>query len=1137
MTMAWTAVAVCGSQQQATAALLDVLRERQRAGRLPHETLLLGVDDPAVNGTVGSAGAIINALQTVAEQLTAQTGQTVLNTDVLHSARILILHDDSTSLTLPCGLELSPGAVAPSTTDMAGAGPRLFVDNTLDILAHLSKDSPFGVWVCSPQVLLRLHNKPVQVVDWATWQDGLRVFAVEMKAEDAAKLPVCRIAPAQRLQSCVWLGRGGVLAPPQPAPQPATASVVSGLFFMCTSTAALVLGAVATPPLDACTFAGIDNGCDAVALSFVDQFVPALSATMQRDAFLSTCASATASTQACEALYDRLHSAIAVTGLVLTDYTGSSFPTTFAEHRALVRQQVSTAEDSSASERQLSMHSSFSADSVDKSAVLSNSLLSGACILSEGTVVSHSHLTKAWRIEANTAVFGVDDAEFFGGAAATEPFVLKSGMALAQYRVRIAAEDGQAPHSHVATVVLGVEDVVCPDLKSDTCMGESWDAFFARTGITAADLWSDSTQFSLYSAKLFPVASNDVAGVDVDLLYWLQGNNIQDNADNQQQQQQKQKCLARWRAAKQRLSISGILQHIDVAAETTRRTELRSAVNAALAEFVLRAAEHDHTHGVKPVTASSSCTAGSAAVAASLSRTDECILPLLADSVSLGERAATRMLETLDTVAMVTTSAGVAARVLACIADALGLMAGGNQAGLRSGPGCNPRFAAAFRQLENGNIAEGVQLFAKERQLWTSSPDRLVRASRHYESAAQTLIHLAVKSAKAFVYLGPIVKPPKNVWMCVDACARLDLSGGWSDTPPITYEHGGAVTNAAILIDGERPIGARARRIERFCIVLVLCDGDNKQVIEITELEQLSNYNQPQTAGALLKAAFCCGNVVSLEDPRPLAQQLEEQHGCGFELWSWSNLPTGSGLGTSSILAGAVLAALWRAVGVTFSTDCLVHAVLYLEQMLTTGGGWQDQVGGLVPGLKIGRSAAALPLRVETEPLPHSPNFQAKLDDHLLLIYTGRTRLARNLLQNVVRNWYARAPEIVRNVDGLVSNAELCAQAIQREDLVCLGACLDRYWAQKKIMAPGCEPAFVTRIMELLQEHVHGQSMAGAGGGGFMFAVTKEPHMQDKLKELLQADPSIPAEVRFHKVTIDNVGMAFSTKPVEEEGA
>lgn len=45
--------------------------------------------------------------------------------------------------------------------------------------------------------------------------------------------------------------------------------------------------------------------------------------------------------------------------------------------------------------------------------------------------------------------------------------------------------------------------------------------------------------------------------------------------------------------------------------------------------------------------------------------------------------------------------------------------------------------------------------------------------------------------------------PDMGVWVMAECAARIDISGGWSDTPPITYEHGGAVINAAILIDGQ----------------------------------------------------------------------------------------------------------------------------------------------------------------------------------------------------------------------------------------------------------------------------------------------------------------------------------------------
>ena len=73
--------------------------------------------------------------------------------------------------------------------------------------------------------------------------------------------------------------------------------------------------------------------------------------------------------------------------------------------------------------------------------------------------------------------------------------------------------------------------------------------------------------------------------------------------------------------------------------------------------------------------------------------------------------------------------------------------------------------------------------------------------------------------------------------------------------------------------------------------------------------------------------------------------------------------------------------------------------VLYLEQLLTTGGGWQDQCGGLYGGAKISESHKGLPVNITTRQLQMPPGFTDTLNKHLILVYTGKTRLARNLLQ------------------------------------------------------------------------------------------------------------------------------------------
>ena len=70
-----------------------------------------------------------------------------------------------------------------------------------------------------------------------------------------------------------------------------------------------------------------------------------------------------------------------------------------------------------------------------------------------------------------------------------------------------------------------------------------------------------------------------------------------------------------------------------------------------------------------------------------------------------------------------------------------------------------------------------------------------------------------------------------------------------------------------------------------------------------------------------------------------------------------------------------------------------------------------------------------------------------------------------------------------------------------------LGLCLDSSWQQKKLMAPGCEPASVRAMMEALRPLVLGQSLAGAGGGGFLYLLTREPRQQQAVLQVLNNTP------------------------------
>lgn len=96
--------------------------------------------------------------------------------------------------------------------------------------------------------------------------------------------------------------------------------------------------------------------------------------------------------------------------------------------------------------------------------------------------------------------------------------------------------------------------------------------------------------------------------------------------------------------------------------------------------------------------------------------------------------------------------------------------------------------------------------------------------------------------------------------------------------------------------------------------------------------------------------------------------------------------------------------------------------VLHLEQLLTTGGGWQDQCGGLYGGAKLSQSQKGLPVNITTKQIKTPPGFLDELSQHILLVYTGKTRLARNLLQVYL---VAHPLDLLARVSEVVKPSEL----------------------------------------------------------------------------------------------------------------
>uniref|UniRef100_A0A8D1PBA4 Fucose kinase n=1 Tax=Sus scrofa TaxID=9823 RepID=A0A8D1PBA4_PIG len=969
----WTVIILTCQYKDSVEVFQKELEIRQKREQIPASTLLLAVEDPEVH--VGSGGATLNALLVAAEHLSARAGFTVVTSDVLHSAWILILHMGRDFPFDDCGRAFTCLPVENPQAPVEAVVCNL--DCLLDIMSHrLGPGSPPGVWVCSTDMLLSVPPNPG--INWDGFR-GARVIALPGSTAYARNHGVY-LTDSQGFVLDIYYQ--GTEAEIQRCARPdGQVPLVSGIVFFSVETAEHLLATHVSPPLDACTYMGLDSGAQPVQLSLFFDILLCMARNVRREDFLV--GRPPEMRRGDMETEGYLHGARAELWRELRDQPltlayvpdGSyNYMTNSASEflHSLTFPGASGAQVVHSQEQQL----------LGAGSSVVSCLLEGPVQLGPGSVLQHCHLRGPIHIGTGCFVSGLDAAQ----SEALHSLELHD-LVLQGHHLQLHG----AP-SRAFTLVGRLDS--WERQGAGTYLNMSWSKFFQKTGIRDWDLWDPDTpptERCLLSARLFPVLHPLRALGPQDMLWMLDP------------QEDGGKALRAWRDS-WRLSWEQLQPCLD-----------RAATLASRRDLFFRQALHKARHVLE-------------------ARQDLSLRPLIRAAVREG--CPGPLMATLDQVAAGAGDPGVAARALACVADVLGCMAEG-RGGLRSGPAANPEWVRPFSYLECGDLAGGVEALAQEREKWLSRPALLVRAARHYEGAGQILIRQAVMSAQHFVSTEPVELPAPGQWVVAECPARVDFSG------------------------------------------------------------------------ALLKAAFICAGILSVHSELSLSEQLLCTFGGGFELQTWSELPHGSGLGTSSILAGAALAALQRVAGRAVGTEALIHAVLHLEQVLTTGGGWQDQVGGLMPGIKVGRSRAQLPLKVEVEEITVPAGFVQKLNDHLLLVYTGKTRLARNLLQDVLRSWYARLPPVVQNAHNLVQQTEECAEAFRQGSLPRLGQCLTSYWEQKKLMAPGCEPLAVRHMMDALAPHVHGQSLAGAGGGGFLYLLTKEPRQKEALEAVLAKTESL----------------------------
>lgn len=356
---------------------------------------------------------------------------------------------------------------------------------------------------------------------------------------------------------------------------------------------------------------------------------------------------------------------------------------------------------------------------------------------------------------------------------------------------------------------------------------------------------------------------------------------------------------------------------------------------------------------------------------------------------------------------------------------------------------------------------------------------------------------------------------------------RIDLAGGWTDTPPYSLMEGGNVVNISIELNGQPPLQVYVKPCRERHVVMRSIDLGAMEVVRT--YEELSAFQKVGSPFSIPKAAlvlsgfhpdFCVERYDSLE------RQLEA-FGTGLEITLLSAIPAGSGLGTSSILASTVLGALNDFCGLGWDRYEIGNRTLVLEQLLTTGGGWQDQYGGILQGAKL----------LQTRPGSNQKPLVRWLPEHVftapeyrpchLLYYTGITRTAKSILAEIVKGMFLNETERLDLLGRMKAHALDMYDAIQRDCFEEMGRLVRRSWTQNCRLDAGTNPPAIAAIVRKVDDLCLGYKLPGAGGGGYLYMVAKDEEAALRIRRIL-SEGALNDRARFVEMSLSGKGLEVS---------
>ncbi len=304
---------------------------------------------------------------------------------------------------------------------------------------------------------------------------------------------------------------------------------------------------------------------------------------------------------------------------------------------------------------------------------------------------------------------------------------------------------------------------------------------------------------------------------------------------------------------------------------------------------------------------------------------------------------------------------------------------------------------------------------------------------------------------------------------------RISLFGGGTDYPDWYRQHGGVVLSTTF---------------DKYCY------------ITCRELPPFFNHKY-RLAYSIVENA---NNISDIKHPAIRGVLSEMNFAYGLEIHADADLPARSGLGSSSSFVVGMLHALKALRGERCSKKWLAKEAIRIEQdVLKENVGSQDQAAAAYGGLNIIRFSKDSDISVESLILPSLR--KAELNDHMMLFFTGFSRIASEIAKSQIANLSSREKELSLIQKSVENALEIL---VSTRDIRELGAILDDCWMLKQSLSDQITNQDINSIYSKARKAgAIGGKLLGAGGGGFMLLFVS-PKMQGSVRAALNGFVEVP---------------------------